>query len=78
MADRNRKVRTNVAGKYYVDDTCIDCDLCREIALETFKRDEETGTSYVHRQPETQEEIVLADEAARSCPTETIGKDGEE
>ena len=78
MADRNRKAVRNVAGKYYVDDTCIDCDLCREIAPETFRRDEETGTSYVHRQPGTMEEIVLAEEAARSCPTETIGKDGEE
>src|SRR5688500_4920166 len=77
MADRNRKGLRNVAGKYYVDDTCIDCDLCREIAPQTFRRDEETGNSYVHRQPGSGEEIALAEEAARSCPTETIGKDGE-
>ena len=78
MADRNRKTPRNVSGKFYVDDTCIDCDLCRDTAPQTFKRDEETGNSYVHRQPETSEEIILAEEAMRSCPTETIGNDGEE
>src|SRR4051812_30960716 len=32
MADKTRKVPENVPGRYYVDDTCIDCDLCRETA----------------------------------------------
>ena len=77
MADRNRKTARNVPGKFYVDDTCIDCDLCREIAPQTFRRDEETGNSFVHRQPATAEELTLAEEAMRSCATETIGNDGE-
>ena len=32
MADRMDKVPENVPGRFYVDATCIDCDLCRETA----------------------------------------------
>ena len=77
MADRNQKTARNVPGKFYVDKSCIDCDLCREIAPLTFSRDDEIGSSYVYRQPETPDEINQAEEAWRSCPTETIGNDGE-
>ena len=31
------KVESNVAGKYYVDSNCIDCDVCRETAPENFR-----------------------------------------
>jgi cytochrome c oxidase assembly factor CtaG len=30
MADIANKYAVNVSGKFYVDDQCIDCDLCRE------------------------------------------------
>ena len=77
MADRNSKAELNVAGKYYVDTSCIDCDLCRQIAPNSIKRDEETGNSFVFRQPESPVEIETMEEALRSCPTESIGSDGE-
>ncbi len=32
MADVANKYAENVDGKFYVDDQCIDCDLCRETA----------------------------------------------
>ena len=32
MADIANKYAENVSGKFYVDDQCIDCDLCRETA----------------------------------------------
>jgi ferredoxin len=67
----------NVPGKYYVDTTCIDCDMCRNIAPGIFMRDDEGGHSYVARQPSTAAELVLAEEARNSCPTETIGSDGD-
>jgi ferredoxin len=76
MADRNSKADRNVPGKYYVDTTCVDCDLCRQYAPESMRRDEETGTSYVFHQPATAEQIAAAEEALQSCPTESIGKDG--
>ena len=66
----------NVAGKFYNDITCIDCDLCREIAPSIFTRDDEAGLSYVHKQPEGDEEVSLAIEAMEGCPTESIGSDG--
>jgi ferredoxin len=78
MANRKAKNPGNVAGPFYVDDTCIDCDLCRETAPALFRRDEELGLSIVFHQPETPEEWQQARAALKSCPTETIGEDGEE
>ena len=77
MADPDNKHPLNVAGPYYNDDTCIDCDLCREIAPQIFRRDDESGASYVWHQPGSPEEIALAEEALQACPTESIGSDGE-
>jgi ferredoxin len=77
MAHKNLKKPENVVGKYYADNTCIDCDLCRNIAPNSFTRQEEGAYSYVFKQPETPEEIAQAEEARISCPTETIGNDGE-
>jgi ferredoxin len=76
MADPTSKSPGNVPGRYYVDDTCIDCDLCRETAPTVFMRNDAEGMSFVHHQPVTEEEIALAEEALESCPTETIGRDG--
>ena len=47
MADVANKYAENVAGKFYVDDQCIDCDLCRETAPANFKRNDDGGHSYV-------------------------------
>lgn len=77
MADKHLKNPENVLGRFYVDNTCIDCDLCRQIAPHSFKRHDESGYSYVFKQPETPEEIAQAEEAVTSCPTETIGNDGD-
>lgn len=66
----------NIAGRLYVDASCIDCDLCRCTAPDFFRRDDETGQSIVYRQPETAAEIALAHEALHECPTESIGDDG--
>jgi len=76
MADRTDKNPLNVPGKYYNDLSCIDCDLCQEIAPQVFTRDDDEGLSYVWKQPVTPEEITAAEDARRSCPTETIGDDG--
>jgi ferredoxin len=65
-----------VPGRYYVDSTCVDCDLCRNTAPNLFRGDEETGFSFVYCQPVTLEEIALAEEAKQGCPTESIGNDG--
>ena len=66
----------NAPGAYYVDATCTDCDLCRSLAPGFFSRHDETGYSFVHRQPVTPHEIEQAEEALIGCPTESIGRDG--
>jgi ferredoxin len=76
MAERTERLRENVAGDYYVDSSCIDCDMCRSTAPEFFRRDEEIGMSVVYRQPVTPEECLLAEQSMHGCPTESIGNDG--
>src|ERR1700746_3260983 len=77
MADVANKYQQNVAGKFYVDDQCIDCDLCRETAPANFTRDDDGGHSYVYKQPENPDEEALCKEAMEGCPVEAIGSDGD-
>ena len=76
MADAANKYPENVDGKFYVDDQCIDCDLCRETAPANFKRNDDGGHSFVYKQPESAEEETLCKEAQEGCPVEAIGSDG--
>ena len=76
MADKANRLPVNAPGRYYVDDTCIECGLCREIAPQNFALDEATRFSFVQRQPDTGDEVVLVDDAVAQCPTESIGNDG--
>lgn len=78
MADKNNKVPLNVPGKWYVDTSCIDCDVCRTTAPNNFRANEDEGYSYVFKQPETPEEEAQCQEAKASCPVEAIGDDGDE
>jgi ferredoxin len=77
MADPNDKWPENVAGKFYVDEQCIDCDLCRETAPDFFTRNDDGGYSFVMKQPGSQEEIDQCMEALEGCPVEAIGDDGD-
>jgi ferredoxin len=77
MADKDNRNESNIAGLYYVDDSCIDCDMCRENAESFFRRDDDIGLSIVFRQPLTADEIAIADAALENCPTQSIGNDGE-
>jgi ferredoxin len=77
MAFVKDKLADNVAGKFYVDRQCIDCDVCRDTSPANFTRNDENGYSYVYKQPETLEEIALCEEALNACPVEAIGDDAE-
>lgn len=76
MANIADKYAENAQGKFYVDNQCIDCDLCRETAPDNFRRNEDGGYSYVCKQPESPEEEKLCQEAMEGCPVEAIGNDG--
>lgn len=78
MAVFPNKYPDNIAGKFYVDDQCIDCDLCRETAPDNFTRNEDGGYSFVYKQPTTPAEEALCKEAMEGCPVEAIGQDGAE
>lgn len=73
MACLSDRLPLNVAGRFFVDSSCIDCDQCRTEAPDFFSRDAENGTSYVSRQPVTDEEIALVQQAATNCATGSIG-----
>ncbi len=76
MADAANRYPENVAGKYYVDNQCIDCDLCRETAPDNFKRNDDGGYSFVYKQPENPDEEARCKEAKEGCPVEAIGDNG--
>ena len=49
MADEKKRLDSNVAGNFFVDATCINCDTCRQLAPTSF---EEVGSfSAVTQQP---------------------------
>ena len=77
MAELANRYPDNVPGKFFVDDQCIDCDLCRETAPDNFTRNEDGGYSYVFKQPTAPEEEALCKEAMEGCPVEAIGNDGD-
>ena len=46
MAAFENRYSENVPGKFYVDDQCIACDLCRETAPDNFTRNEWPRSSF--------------------------------
>src|SRR5438067_2386447 len=56
MANTARRLAENVPGDFYVDDSCIDCDACRQIAPTVF-RDHGEQSSVFH-QPETDDDAA--------------------
>jgi ferredoxin len=76
MPDSTQKAPENVSGRWYVDGTCIDCDLCRDTAPANFKRQDKDGYSYVYKQPCDPAEEAACLAAMEECPVEAIGNDG--
>jgi len=72
MARKAEAIEDNASGEFFVDRSCIDCDLCRQIAPAVFARSERAGQSFVIRQPACGEEH-RALMALVTCPTSSIG-----
>jgi glyoxylase-like metal-dependent hydrolase (beta-lactamase superfamily II)/ferredoxin len=64
-------VPENVPGDFFVDETCIDCDACSQLAPEVF--DDAGAYSFVRAQPSTDEAIRKSLRALLACPTGSIG-----
>ncbi len=60
----------NVAGDWFVDERCIDCGTCRDVAPALFG--DTVDQSVVVRQPGPDEDVA-AWLAAQACPTQSIG-----
>lgn len=71
MANPNRAYSENVTGEFFVDETCIDCDLCRQIAPSVFR--DAGDYSVVYHQPSGFPESERAEMALVACPTGSIG-----
>lgn len=74
MANPARRLPENIDGDFFVDETCIDCDACRQIAPHAFR--DHGGQSSVFRQPATAGETLGALKALAACPTGSIGAAG--
>ncbi|MGD1149385.1 MAG: ferredoxin [Thermoanaerobaculaceae bacterium] len=77
MANKDDRLPDNAPGKWYVDSSCIDCDVCRTTAPNNFKANEDEGHSFLFKQPESGDDEAQCEEAKASCPVEAIGNDGE-
>ena len=75
--DHRVKVPENINGSYFVDRSCVDCDTCRSLASDYFRRAGDQGYSYIYRQPVTEQEKELVEEVMDCCPAGAIGKQEE-
>ncbi len=71
MASLKRRLSCNVEGEFFVDESCIDCSVCRTIAPEVFGDGEDTAC--VVKQPRDEEEELRSFQALVSCPVSAIG-----
>jgi glyoxylase-like metal-dependent hydrolase (beta-lactamase superfamily II)/ferredoxin len=71
MADPAKRLSSNVAGDFFVDSTCIDCDQCRELAPKVFGDGD--GHASVLHQPGSTDRLQAALRALVTCPVGAIG-----
>ena len=76
VADPSSRWPENAPGPWYVDEQCIDCEVCRDTAPTVFARRDPGGYSYVAAQPATARAVADARLALAECPVEAIGDDG--
>lgn len=78
MADWNKKHPHNAPGSVYVDDHCIGCYLCAELAPGVFARvndeDAPCESFIVKAQPTNPVEEAQCDVAIHGCPSDSIGR----
>jgi|SRR5215831_5645849 len=73
MARLAARLEENAPGAFFVDDSCIDCGACREIAPASFGRSPRRAQSFVTAQPSGEDGEVRALMALVACPTASIG-----
>lgn len=71
MANRAQSYPENQPGPWFVDQRCIDCDVCRQLAGATFAAADDH--SFVKQQPAAGDSQRDALRALLACPTGAIG-----
>lgn len=71
----DQRLPESASGAYYVDERCLDCAVCVEIAPSILALSSEYR-SYVKKQPETDSEIQATLEAIKNCCVDAIRSDG--
>lgn len=75
MANQQNIVKQNVEGDFFVDQTCIGCSNCRDMAPQNFA---EAGEYFaVFNQPKDENEAAQSLDALVCCPVGAIGIKGE-
>lgn len=74
MARLEGRHPAGVAGEWFVDTHCMDCDAARQVAPGLIARNPGDGVSVFARQPHTPEEIEMAWRAVMVCPTRSVGR----
>src|SRR5215467_8396844 len=72
MAKLESRLPENAPGNLFVDDTCIDCGICRWLAPGVFAASQRS-MSFVRKQPMGDEQKRRAAMALVACPTSSIG-----
>ena len=75
MPNPRKALAENSPGAWYIDDQCICCGLCENIAPGLFQMSGDAGNYLVFRQPTTPQELEDATDARERCPAEAIGSD---
>ena len=77
MADIKFKVIENVPGRLFVDQECIACDTCGNLAKEHFKLTDSNSHAFVYVQPQTDQQMQQCMAALDACPVDAIGLQNE-
>jgi ferredoxin len=72
MADAPLPTGLPLGGRFHIDDTCIDCQLCRDLAPDNFASHPDDDIHYVYKQPEDDDELECVIDAYESCPSNSI------
>lgn len=76
MANKEKKYKQNVPGKFYVDNECIACDACVIEAPGFFEMNTDDCHAFVKKQATTPAEMTECENAMYACPVDAIGNDG--
>ena len=76
MANKNDIFPENIPGLFYVDQDCISCDTCTQIAGDFFKLTDDNDHAYVYQQPKSDYALLVCKRAMEECPVNSIGCNG--